>query len=210
MRTTLSGSSCRRRHRSRRRKNAPGRAGSGRAPRRLLWRHRRDSPAPDCSPLLGRWRRQRRAARVPKMQNLPNETSYGWVGARRVPWWQATVKDPSELRPDAQGGALCHSGQVAEIVKLVRHRTVLYGDHAEARFRAAERHAHRRAGHHFQIAVASQFVAVVVAGENLLDAVLVQQPQIALADRLRYVEILSLIHISEPTRLGMISYAVFC
>src|SRR5450756_2703004 len=31
-----------------------------------------------------------------------------------------------------------------------------------------------------------------------------------LAERLRTIPGLSLIHISEPTRLGMISYAVFC
>jgi hypothetical protein len=81
----LSGSCCRRFHRSRHRKNVPGRAGSGRAPPRPLWRRRRDPSAPDCSPRRDRQRPLCRAAQLPRMQNLPNETSYGRVKARRRP-----------------------------------------------------------------------------------------------------------------------------
>src|SRR5450756_1021889 len=39
---------------------------------------------------------------------------------------------------------------------------------------------------------------------------LVVTDQLVLGIRIHVVLVLSLIHISEPTRLGMISYAVFC
>src|SRR5659263_651764 len=46
--------------------------------------------------------------------------------------------------------------------------------------------------------------------ENLESVGLIKIEKIKYSEKGREVKILSLIHISEPTRLGMISYAVFC
>ena len=91
------------------------------------------------------------------------------------------------------------SRQVAEIVKLVRHRTVFDGDYAEARFPAFQRHGDRPAGHHFQIAIAPQFVVVVVAGEDVLHGARAETVVV----RAEALAVLMLIFLGDAYRIPM-------
>src|SRR5659263_41326 len=54
-----------------------------------------------------------------------------------------------------------------------------------------------------------EFAEVLASSKKVLDEQAERRNQISSAQRMLYI-VLSLIHISEPTRLGMISYAVFC
>src|SRR5665648_663633 len=59
--------------------------------------------------------------------------------------------------------------------------------------------------------MSARYAAALRGIQHLLRALDVAG-DVAVLDRSRHdeVDVLSLIHISEPTRLGMISYAVFC
>ena len=80
--------------------------------------------------------------------------------------------------------------QLAKIIKPVAHPALRDRRNADPRFSPFKRHTDRAGSHHIQIPVAPFFIAVVVARENLLYAILVQQFQIPLPGLARNVEIL--------------------
>src|SRR5579862_1675497 len=94
---------------------------------------------------------------------------------------------------DAPYGALLFGEfvrQISEIVVAVGYAGGLDGGDADSRFCVFERHAYRTGSDHFEVAIAAFRIAMIVAGKNLVNAVVVEDLEIATARLARNVEVL--------------------
>src|ERR1039458_204439 len=148
--------------------------------------------------------------RVPRITGLPCMTD-GLISTRSViarlvrcvsdhPRWQtgpvaavAAVIRRNRHRGPAGAGPPLDGSPLREVAEIV----VLLGDafgrdfhNAEAGFRAAQRLAYRAGREHLQIGVASLRIAMIVPGEDVFHAELMQNPEVAPPGFRRDVEVL--------------------